>query len=213
MKLPVIIASMTILVAGTLGNVLRFTTPMPDRLPDFSRIPMSFGRFQGVERRFSDQSYDLLRADTSTFRMYGATDGEKISMFVAYFASQKYGSQIHSPKHCLPGGGWRIDRLEEFELTLADGSSRIIDRLIITDQDRQQLMFYWYETRSGCLSNEFQLKWDLVKNSLLLRPTDASFVRLTFPVAGGNMEAATERAVAFMQTAYPSIVQALPFQN
>ena len=50
-------------------------------------------------------------------------------------------------------------------------------------------------------------------NSLMLRPTDAAFVRLTLPVKDGNIEEATQRAIAYLNTFHPSIEAALPFNN
>ncbi len=212
MKRPVIIASVLVLIAGAFGNYLRFVDRKPEGLPSFVAVPYSLGNYQGEERRFEQYNYDILKADTTTLRYYQGADGQPYWLFVAYFASQKYGSQIHSPKHCLPGSGWRIETLEPFLLPLPGGGSKSINRLIIADRDQKELMFYWFETRSGAIRNEFGLKWDLMKNSLLFRPTDAAIVRLTTPFnAGDDLKTVTAKAVAYLDTFYPSINQALPF--
>jgi len=212
MTRPILIASLVLIIGGAFGNYLRFREARPDSPPQFEAIPYTSGSFAGEEKRFEAYSYEILKADTTTLRLYRGARGETYWLFVAYFESQKYGSQIHSPKHCLPGGGWRIDLLEPFALPLADGGTKVINRLIIAEQEKRELMFYWFETRGGEIRNEFALKWDLMKNSLLLRPTDAAIVRLTTPfLPGENMAAATERGVAFMKTFYSSVEQALPF--
>lgn len=214
MMRPVIIASVVLLLGGLFGNFLRFTEQAPHAPSNFSAIPLNEGDYTGEERRFSETSYDILQADTTTLRRYIGLDGDVYWLFVAYFASQKYGSQIHSPKHCLPGGGWQILRHEPFELDLPGGKSKKINRLIIADRGRQQLMFYWYETRGGAISNEFGLKWDLVMNSLMLRPTDAAIIRLTLPIREEDgVEGATERAQEFFRTFYPDVAHALPFAS
>jgi EpsI family protein len=212
MKRPVLLASALIFAAGLFGNYLRFVEHKPDRPADFGVVPYSLDGYSGEERRFEDYSYQILKADTTMLRFYEGADGQPFWLFVAYFSSQRYGSQIHSPKHCLPGGGWRIDRLEPFKLVLADGSTRNINRLIIADRNQRELMFYWYETRSGAIRNEFALKWDLMKNSLLLRPTDAAIVRLTTSFdPGDDINSVTAKAVAYLDTFYPSIDKSLPF--
>lgn len=212
MKRPVITVSAMIVVAGLFGNYLHFIDHKPDRQPVFDAVPYTLQGYTGEERRFEDYSYEILKADTTTLRYYHGPDGQPFWLFVAYFASQRYGSQIHSPKHCLPGGGWRIDRLEPFALALPDGSARNINRLIIAEGDKRELMFYWFETRSGTIRNEFGLKWDLMKNSLLLRPTDAAIIRLTTPFnAGDDIKAVTAKAVAYLDAFYPSIDRCLPF--
>lgn len=214
MTRPILLTAVILLLGGVFGNFLRFAEQAPHAPSNFSAIPMAEGIYSGEERRFSETSYDVLQADTTTLRRYIGAEGDVYWLFVAYFASQKYGSQIHSPKHCLPGGGWQILRHEPYELTLPDGRTLSINRLIIADRGRQQLMFYWYETRGGAISNEFGLKWDLVMNSLMLRPTDAAIVRLTLPIrAEDGVEGATRRAETFFQTFYPDIEHALPFSS
>jgi hypothetical protein len=45
----------------------------------------------------------------------------------------------------------------------------------------QQEMVYWFHTRNGTVTGEYALKWDLVRNALARRPTDALFVRYHAP--------------------------------
>lgn len=212
MTRSILIACALLVIGGSFGNYLRYREAKPDSPPHFESIPYAADPFTGEEKRFEAYSYEILKADTTTLRVYRGGRGEIYWLFVAYFESQKYGSQIHSPKHCLPGGGWRIDLLEPFSLPLPDGGAKVINRLVIAEEEKRELMFYWFETRGGEIRNEFALKWDLMKNSLLLRPTDAAIVRLTTPfLPGENMAAATARGVAFMTTFYSSVEEALPF--
>ena len=213
MKTAVLVASLLLLVAGVFGNYLRFAEQMPEHGPDFDMIPMEWNGYQAEERRFGEWSYEILQADTTTLRVYRGPGDNDVWLFVAYFVSQKYGSQIHSPKHCLPGSGWQIRSQEPFELQLPDGRSKSINRMIIAEGSQRELMFYWYETRGGAVRDEFALKLDLAVNSLLFRPTDAAFVRLTIPAADTDIEAATAEAVALLQALHPDIMKALPFSD
>lgn len=213
MKRAVLISALIVLCGGAFGNYLRFAEHKPGRPPDFSLIPLDKDGYTGEERRFSDRSYEVLQADTTTLRLYHGQASERFWLFVAYFGSQKYGSQMHSPKHCLPGGGWRIDSIEEFELPLPDGESKTINRLLIVEGGRQELMFYWFQTRGGTIINEFEVKWDLVKTSLRMQPTDAAFIRLNLPIHDGDIDAASKQAVEFFNAFYDDIRQALPFDN
>lgn len=214
MKSAWVIASIIVLVGGGLGNYLRFSEVLPDRSVAFERIPLKGGAFQGEEQRFAQISYEVLQADTSTLRLYQNAEGSNIHLFVAYFSSQKYGSQIHSPKNCLPGGGWNIQDIRPFELSLPENQHKTVNRLIITQNNQKQLMFYWFETRGGSIRSEFHLKWDLMKNSLLFRPTDAAFVRLTIFVGPNDtVESATTAVSNFLASFYPSIMNSLPFSG
>ncbi|MGD8922304.1 MAG: EpsI family protein [Candidatus Zixiibacteriota bacterium] len=214
MKRTVIIAIVLLIVAGIFGNYLRYVRKESDSLPAFSTIPLDTSGYTGTEHRFADYSYEVLQADTTTLRHYVDSEGDTYWLFVAYFRSQKYGSQIHSPKHCLPGGGWTIEHIEPYALPLPNGETQQVNRLVIDDRNKKQLMIYWFETRGGAIRNEFGLKFDLMRNSLLFRPTDAAIVRLTIPLKrGDSMESATKRAIKYFDEFYPSIEASLPFGN
>ena len=212
MKRGVVIALVIILVGGAAGNSFRFFSKMPSAGADFSVVPFTAQEYSGAEHFFDSVSYDVLKADTSTLRYYTDQEGQEYWLFVAYFASQKYGSQIHSPKHCLPGSGWRIESNSPYKMSLPGGASREVNRLLIADNASRQLMLYWFETRSGAIRNEFGLKFDLVRNSLTLSPTDAAIVRLTVPMEGEDtIDSATQRAMKFLATFFPDVERALPF--
>lgn len=213
MKAAVIAATLIIVIGGVLGNILTYAEVKPDRPPQFHAIPLMQGPFTGDERWFDEASYAVLKADTSTLRLYYGPGGSPLWLFVAYFSSQKYGSQIHSPKNCLPGGGWRIDRLEPRLVPLSDGQGIVANEVIISEGDKKELMLYWFETRSGIVRSEYVLKLDLMKNSLLFNPTDAAFVRVTMPIENGNVDQARQYAFAFIGQFYGSIQRALPFYN
>ncbi|MBN2226854.1 MAG: EpsI family protein [candidate division Zixibacteria bacterium] len=211
MNTRLLIAIILIVLGGIGGNVLRYTEVAPDRPADFGLIPNAYNGYVGTEQFFSDATYDVLKADLTTFRDFTGSDGSRVGLFAAYFSSQKYGSQIHSPKHCLPGGGWRIDDIHPYQLHLPGGITKEVNRSVISNRNSGAVMLYWFETRSGAIRSEYGLKLDLVKNSLLFRPTDAAIIRLTVNAPGGNVDLATRQAESFLQAFYPSIQNALPF--
>jgi len=124
----------------------------------------------------------VLAADAALQRVYRRPGGAEVWLFVAYFAQQQVNSQIHSPRHCIPGGGWRVGfvRPEVLEMGAA---RRPATRMRIQRDGHAQDVFYWFTTRGGTTAGEFPLKWDLVRNSLAGRPTDAFFVRYNAPTA------------------------------
>ncbi|MFH1687387.1 MAG: exosortase C-terminal domain/associated protein EpsI [bacterium] len=212
MRSATVVATALIVICGGLGNYLRFAQVEGTSQPSFAVIPMEQADFAGQPKRFAESSYEILGADTTSLRLYHDHQGRDFWLFVAYFASQKYGSQMHSPRHCLPGSGWSIDRFEPYRFELSQGSLTA-NRAVISKDGRRQLMIYWFRTRGGKLTNEFAVKWDLVKNSLSLRPTDAAFVRLTLPIGQEDLQFATDRAAGFLDAFVPAIEAALPFDQ
>ena len=214
MKRTALLSLALIAIFGAFGNYLRYSHPRPKTGPQFSRIPFQLDGYSGEERRFPSGDYEVLKADTSTLRLYHSRAGADTWLFVAYFSSQKYGSQIHSPKHCLPGGGWQIAQHDNVSMPITREGPITVNRMLITNGNERQLMFYWFETRSGTITNEFGLKFDLARNSLLLRPTDAAFVRYTVPIEPGeSIKGVTAEAMDFLTAFQPAIMQALPFSS
>jgi EpsI family protein len=127
----------------------------------------------------------VLAADVTLQRCYRRTDGTEVWIFVAYFAQQQVNSQIHSPRHCVPGGGWTVSFVRQERLEI-EGRSLPATRMRVRSGGESQDILYWFTTRGGTTSGEYALKWDLVKNSLAGRPTDALFVRYNTSPADSN---------------------------
>jgi len=199
-----------LIVAGGLSYMLRYVRVQPEHQSDFSTIPLESNGWEGRELPLADWTLEVLKATDNTSRQYLNSNDDYASLFIGYFKDQKYGSQIHSPRHCLPGGGWSILSLKPVELDI-DGQKLSVNRVIIGDERNRQIVYYWYRTRSGELTNEFGLKFDLMKNSLLLQPTDAAMIRLMTYVDSGDEDVGDRILMDFLKTFLQSIEKSLPF--
>ena len=208
-----VIAIVILVVFGGFGAFVRSHQAATDRPADFDRIPLETEKYIGIEHRFAEYSYDVLKADTTTLKMYtDRATGDIYWLFIAYFESQKYGSQIHSPIHCVPGGGYRINSIEPYTIVFDDGRRLPVRRMLIESQRRREVMFYWFETRSGVIANEYGLKLDLMKNSVLLMPTDAAICRVNIPLpVTADFDEASAKAEQFIKDMYAYLQEALPF--
>ena len=199
-------------LTGVLVNLIRYSEVKPPQETDFSLIPLNKGEWLGEEYSFPDYAYEVLKPDDSTLRRYTDDNGNYLWLFIAYFKSQKYGAQIHSPKHCLPGGGWKILSQDEYVFHLSSSENLKTNKFLISDSKKYDLMFYWFITRGGTLIGEFRLKIDLVLNSLLRRPTDAAFVRITIPMTEDTDQTEVLKAMDdFMAEFGSAIEKSLPF--
>ena len=74
------------------------------------------------------------------------------------------------------------------------------------------MVLYWYDTRTGRLTSDLDLKFNLMRTALLHRPQDAAFVRWSTPlVPGENVDTATARLLGAVADTYPALEAALPF--
>ncbi len=210
MKLRLVSLLVLVAIAGLGTHTLRGRQATAQHAAHFGLIPVQMGQRTGVDEPFDPGTMQALRADLVLGRLYrDPRDGSVLQLFVAYFGSQETGSQIHSPQHCLPGGGWIIRDRSKWTVTTTAGSRRI-NEFLIEKGAGKELVHYWFVTRSGILSNEFELKWDLVRNSLLGLPTDAAMIRLVLPVGPGGLEVTRRNLRAFCLEMMPALDRAIP---
>jgi len=150
---------------------------------DLTALPAVVGDWESQDHFLDDNVLNELKSNQTLFRRYVDSRGNEIWLFVAYWASQKYGAQPHSPLHCLPGSGWNI--IENRQIAFPSRvrldihiESTNANMAQIANKKQIQNMIYWYQTRSGSLVSELEVKLDLARNALLHRPTDAAFIRL-----------------------------------
>ena len=126
---------------------------------------------------------------------------------MGYFAQQRFGSQIHSPRHCYPGSGWNILSQSHDERLGGPSGELVIQR----DKERR-VVLYQYLTRSGATTSEFRLKVEQVLGSLRGRPLDAAYLRYSTPLASGeSAEHARARLEIFARELQAELRGALPF--
>lgn len=183
MAFRVLLAALLIAAAGVLSHRLASSRPAASGTPELARVPATVDGWRSREIPVAPEVERTLGADAYLFREYRRAGGGSVSLFVAYFSDQKVGAQIHSPRNCLPGGGWSILRTERPGFPLS-GAERTVAQLTLDRDGLRQQAVYWFHTRSGRLVGEYALKLDLVRNSLRGRPTDAAFVR--YMAAGEN---------------------------
>jgi EpsI family protein len=209
--MPGLCAWLLLLTGGLYARALRSHEVPPPNTADLGAIPNLVGEWRGADSRFDPRIYQVLSADTTLMRHYSGDDpNSELWLFVAYFRSQRTGAQIHSPKNCLPGGGWNILSQEPVLLPVG-GRSLPVSRFLIGRGAQRQVVYYWFMTRAGIITDEYALKLDLVRNALLRRPTDAAFVRLSGPVLPGGVGASDEVARRFLAGMGVGLARALPF--
>jgi EpsI family protein len=108
---------------------------------------------------------------------------------VAYYSSQRKGEAIHSPRSCLPGGGWRIKELSSRALSdvlLPDNRPLTVNRAVIQKGEYRQLVYYWFQQRGRNLTDEYVVKWYLFWDALNRNRSDGALVRLVVMVQPGQ---------------------------
>ncbi len=135
-------------------------------------------------------------------------DGTRLGLFVAYYAQQRAGESMHSPKHCLPGSGWEIWK-HGSALVPVNGQQIEINQYSIQNSGQRMLVFYWYQSRERILASEYMGKILLAKDALLTGHTAGSLVRVILP----DVPSAPAEGVAFASALIPQMQRCLGAAN
>lgn len=164
------------------------------------------------ESKPEQEIQDLLKADDAMTRVYRSqTTAKEVSLFVAFFRTQRAGVQPHSPKVCLPGSGWTPEQDTYVDITIPGRTDSIsVNRYIVSRGELRSVVLYWYQTPHRVVANEFAAKFYLVWDSLRFKRSDTSLVRVIAPVGDGSVEEAQARAVSFIQSSFGPVREHLP---
>ena len=83
----------------------------PPREP-FASFPRQVGDWSGREQHLESIILESLELDDYLMADYRHPSGDKVNLYVPYYASQQAGSAAHSPRACIPGGGWQVEDAE-----------------------------------------------------------------------------------------------------
>jgi EpsI family protein len=117
-------------------------------------------------------------APTSYLSRYYEKNRESLGLFIAFYAQQRAGESMHSPKHCLPGGGWEIWK-HGSALIPVNGTHEKVNMYSIQNGNQRLLMFYWYQSKDRIVASEYLGKILLAKDTLLTGRTSAAIARIT----------------------------------
>lgn len=154
----------------------------------FKDFPLHLGDWQGQQSLLPVDQLKVLKLTDYVLADYRQQEVKAVNFYVAYYASQKRRAAPHSPKVCIPGGGWEITSIERIEV---EGQS--VNRLMIKKGLQKQLVYYWYQQRGKIVANEFAMKWTLFQDALFLNRTDGALVRLTTQITTDETEQAAEK--------------------
>lgn len=146
-------------------------------------------------------SYTLHALDATSYlsRSY-RKDSRRLDVFIAFYAQQRAGESMHSPKHCLPGAGWEIWQ-EGSALAPVDGRKIEINQYRIENMGDREIMFYWYQSRDRIFASEYLGKLLLARDTLLSGQTAGSIVRIMLPDVPG----ASQDGLAFASRLIPEV--------
>jgi exosortase D (VPLPA-CTERM-specific) len=179
----------------------------------FAEYPMRLGAWLGHRESLEGIYLDQLKLDDYLLADYVDDEGQTINLYMSYYNSQRKGDAVHSPRACLPGGGWQLRDFDQRNLRdlKINGRQLRVNRTMIELGNQRQLVYYWFEQRGRIVTNEFAVKWYLFWDAVTRHRTDGALVRIITSLPPGGSEAGADRRLTeFAARIAPDLPRYIP---
>jgi exosortase D (VPLPA-CTERM-specific) len=163
----------------------------------FAEFPMQLGDWRGRRSSLEGIYSDALKLDDYLLADYVDYSGSVVNVYISYYNSQRKGEAAHSPRSCLPGGGWQMNEFGQVDLANVSINGRVlrVNRTLIEMGNQRQLVYYWFQQRGRIITNEFAVKWYLFWDALTAHRTDGAMIRVITPLSATTPVANADRRV------------------
>ena len=188
----------------------------PQRTP-YTQFPLQLpGGWAGRQDNIDKQILLTLAVDDYFIANYTRGNSPWVNFYSAYYDSQSSGASSHSPRTCIPGGGWKLDRIEDHTVGIAaangrPASSLKVNRTVIQKGEDRQLVYYWFDQRGRNLTDELEVKWFILHDAITRSRTDGALMRLVTAVSPHeDLADADRRLEAFIGEVSPLLPEYVP---
>ena len=172
-------------------------------------LPNTLGGWISQERPLQERIVQAVGVSDYTNRIFFNHTDPPVQLYVGYYASQRTGDTIHSPKNCLPGAGWDPIHSGYAQVSVLDGRQIVVNEYVIQQNLNKQMVFYWYQGRGRVIASEYWGKFWMVADAISRNRTDGALVRLVTPMNDGEAKARA-RLVSFTQLLFPHLGELIP---
>jgi len=203
---PFIAIIVLIAITGVIASTIDTRDEVFPPRKSFPEFPDNLADWQGKQTTMTSDVLKILGLSDYIMTNYSKPNSMSVNFYVAYYKSQRKGVSPHSPRVCIPGGGWQIS-----EISRVDVNNSPVNRIVIKKGESVQLVYYWFQQRGRIFANEYLMKWYLFKDAVLLNRTDGALVRITTVVNSMESIADADRRLAgFYQQVAPVLPEYIP---
>jgi exosortase D (VPLPA-CTERM-specific) len=179
---PIVFVIAISLAMAVLILTIRTIDPViPERKP-FTTFPLKIDDMIAEEDILPSVEQTILNMSDYFLGHYRSENTPPVTLFIGYYEKQSANNTPHSPRVCIPSGGWEIVDLTE--ITLKNGNTDVpVNRVLIGRGEDKLLVYYWFQQRGKYIANEYQAKFNLLLGGLTSSRTDGALVRLSMPIA------------------------------
>lgn len=178
-----------------------------------SSFPQVVGeyRFSNSFQSSSDV-IEMLGVDDYIQYNYVSDTGDRINLYVGYYHAVGVDGGYHSPKNCIPGGGWGIDRVKTVQLDkgIEGNAQSTVSEMLIRSGSEYQVVLYWYQNRGRIIASEYWEKIHQVLDALFMGRRDGTFIRIMTYAPNGDIEATEAKVKVFAENVMALLENHLP---
>jgi EpsI family protein len=181
--------------------------------PPLTSLANQFASWNMVgEYPIEKEVQDVLQATDTLSRVYqDSTSPYGVSLFIAFFKSQRSGIAPHSPKNCLPGNGWVPERSEIVRVPVPGVPEGIeVNEYIVQKGETKNVVAYWYQSHGRVVASEYKAKAYVMADAITSNRTDTALVKVIAPVVNNDIAGAVQATRRFINDSFPRISAALP---
>ena len=185
-------------------------TPIKQSLASF---PTEIGQWKKIgSSESSEDVVEMLGVDDDLQYTYQSPGGKRISLYIGYYSAVGVTGGYHSPRNCIPGGGWGIDDISPITLNagIEGNDDSVVSQMMIRNGNQYQIVLYWFQNRGRIIASEYWEKIYLVLDALRMGRRDGTFVRIMAPVQGTDFVSASNDASEFSQQVIKHLESYLP---
>lgn len=172
-------------------------------------LPTTLGGWNSEDQPLEERIVQAVGVSDYANRIFYSQIEPPVQLYVGYYASQRTGDTIHSPKNCLPGAGWDPIHSGYATIALPAGRQIIVNEYVIQQGLNKQLVFYWYQGRGRIIASEYAGKFWMVADAISRNRTDGALVRLVTPMNDAEAKARA-RLEGFTQLMFPHLDELIP---
>ena len=176
-------------------------------------LPRALDGHVGADVQLTEADLGVVGVSSYLLRQFRSEGAPAFSLYVGYYESQAHGHTIHSPRNCLPGGGWSQLESGTRLVGTGDGGRVAVNRFVVGNGDELAVVYYWYQGRGRVVADEYRVKWHLLADAVRSRRSDEALVRIVVPVAGRDpavLAAADSLAGRVARDVIPGLARILP---
>ncbi|WP_136807962.1 exosortase C-terminal domain/associated protein EpsI [Desulfosediminicola flagellatus] len=211
-KARVLIVLVLFVVTWYVMDVTGEVKPVPIK-KTLSKFPHSVGEYS-LSNSFQSSSevVELLGVEDYIQYNYIHPDGRRINLYVGYYEAVGMGAGYHSPRNCIPGGGWGIDNVipRTLDVNSRSNEKSNISEMVIRRGNELQVVYYWYQNRGRVIGSEYWEKIYQVMDALLSGRRDGAFVRVMASVPGNDLSTTRLELEDFSEKVMETLKDYLP---